>query len=156
MKKVKLGVNICWALMCLSFMWPVFLFFKVVPYQGSFDIRAVLLPIIYTLIVVVQSIVIGRGLYLQKSWAMFVSLIPTTMAFVATVPSLVNRLIFMARYGGFEGPKGEGSPMLFIFGLLLVAPVAICTVIYIVSLAVWVRKSGQIARENASLPIEPS
>lgn len=149
MRKPQIGLIVCWILMCLSFLWPTVLLYLVVGNLETTNSRVLGIPILYTVIVIVQGIVIGRGLYLQKRWAIISSLVPTAIAFIVTVPGFLLHLAFMVRYGDIEGPNGEGSPMAFIFYLLLGAPVAIGTLLYIISLVIWMKKARQLARFTA-------
>ncbi len=149
MKKSQIGLNVCWILMCLSFLWPTALLYLVMRNIETANSRVFIVPILYTVIVIVQGIVIGRGLFLQKRWAIYSSVAPTAIAFMLTVPDFVLRLLFMMRYGDVEGPNGEGSPLPFILHLLLGAPVAIGTLLYITSFVIWWKRARQLARLNA-------
>ncbi|MHB1462705.1 MAG: hypothetical protein ACYC1M_15555 [Armatimonadota bacterium] len=146
MRKSQIGLNVCWILMSLSFLWPTVLLYLVMRNYETANSRWVIGPILYTVTVIVQGIVVGRGLYLQKRWAIISSIVPTAIAFIITVPGFLLHLAFMLRYGNIEGPNGEGSPLAFIFYLLLGAPVAIGTLLYITSLVLWWKKARQLAR----------
>ncbi|MHB1462706.1 MAG: hypothetical protein ACYC1M_15560 [Armatimonadota bacterium] len=145
-RKSQIILIVCWAFLCLSFICPVLLPSFILHNIGLADGRLLLARILYTVMVIVLGSVIGIGLFRQKRWAYYSSIVPTVISFALTVFDFVARLHILLSSDGLIGSKGENHPLLYLTVLILWVPDAIGTLLYLVCLILWTRKARQLAR----------
>ncbi len=151
-RKSQIVLNVCWVILCFSFIWPVLLPSFVLPHIGLADSRLMHFRIIYSVVMVVQGLVIGWGLFRQKKWAYNSSIVPTAFSFSLTVYEFVARILIVVSSDGLYGYKGDDSPLLLLTMLIFWIPDAVGTLLYLVCLILWTRKVRQLARLSTEQP----
>ena len=151
--KSSTGLLAYWILLCVSFTWPAPIHYLLLLNTDLASSRLFLGCMLYIAVVIVLGLFIGHGLYRHKKWAYYSSMIPPVISAVYVVSTFIVGFLQFARAYGLLESNGEYDPWTLLAVLVINAPTGLGDLLYLVFLAIWMKKVWRLTRSSNSQSI---